>query len=189
MLDVYERCPVYESNSFKLRLVKMEDAEDLLACYSDPEAVRFMNADHCTSDFYYRTVDEMRQCVAFWLRDYAGKAYVRYAVVTKASGRAVGTIEMFGGDTGKEAEWGMLRIDLAGVYERAELIGELLDVACARFYREYNVKNIVTKAVEAAGERRSALGKHGFISLEEGMIRFDRPVDGYFIRPAAIPNC
>lgn len=32
-------CPVYETRSFKLRLVRKEDAAGLLACYADQDAV------------------------------------------------------------------------------------------------------------------------------------------------------
>lgn len=32
-------CPVYETRSFKLRLVRKEDAAGLLACYADKDAV------------------------------------------------------------------------------------------------------------------------------------------------------
>ena len=49
--NVYEECPVYETTSFTLRLVKLEDARSLLACYSDKKAILKMNADSCTSDF------------------------------------------------------------------------------------------------------------------------------------------
>jgi hypothetical protein len=47
----YDKGPVYETESFLLRLVEAGDAEDLLKCYSDPAAVALMNSDRCTSDF------------------------------------------------------------------------------------------------------------------------------------------
>lgn len=31
----YQKCPVYETPSFLLRLVQLDDAQDLPACYSD----------------------------------------------------------------------------------------------------------------------------------------------------------
>ena len=36
--DPYEKCPEYESENFILRLVTMDDAEELFVCYGDPEA-------------------------------------------------------------------------------------------------------------------------------------------------------
>ena len=70
MKNVYEQCPIYETKSFILRLVKLEDAEDLLACYSDKDNVSKLNSDFCTSDFYYSTVSEMEDCIKFWLEEY-----------------------------------------------------------------------------------------------------------------------
>jgi [ribosomal protein S5]-alanine N-acetyltransferase len=182
MTGVYENCSTHETKSFNLRLVQMQDAEALLECYSDPGAVRFMNADRCTSDFYYRTLDEMRQCIAFWLRDYENRAYVRYAIVDKGTGKAAGTMEMFGGNSQDVADWGMLRIDIASRYEKTEPLGELIGVATNNFYQEFSVKNIVTKAIGEAGERRAALQRFGFESMAESSVNFDRPRDDYFIR-------
>ena len=59
MINVYDYCPIYETESFLFRLVRLEDAEALLKCYSDKEIVSKMNSDYCTSDFYYSTVEEM----------------------------------------------------------------------------------------------------------------------------------
>ena len=46
MRNVYEECPVYETESFLLRQVKLEDAQDLLACYSDKENVNNIETVH-----------------------------------------------------------------------------------------------------------------------------------------------
>lgn len=183
MLDVFETCPEHESENFILRLVEPTDAGDLLDCYSDTQAVRFMNADRCTSDFHFKTIEEMRQCIGFWLREYANRAYVRFAIVGKATNRAVGTVEMFGGPGGEMAEWGMLRIDIASAYEKTRLLREIICIAIDRFYEEFRVRNIVTKAIPEAAERREALEQCGFTGLAEGVVRFDRPRDNYFVRP------
>ena len=53
MENPYEKCPAFETAHFLLRLVRLEDTEDLLKCYSDPNAQALFNADHCTSDFCY----------------------------------------------------------------------------------------------------------------------------------------
>lgn len=79
----YQKCPVYETSSFLLRLVQLDDAKDLLACYSDRRAVANMNADCCTSDFYYETLTQMQECIRFWLREYQQQAYIRFAIIDK----------------------------------------------------------------------------------------------------------
>ena len=36
--NVFEKCPAYQSEHFRLRKMRMEDAEGLFLCYSNPEA-------------------------------------------------------------------------------------------------------------------------------------------------------
>lgn len=48
----YDRCPTYETPSFLLRPVQPEDAEALLACYSDPVVAARCNTDHCIGGFF-----------------------------------------------------------------------------------------------------------------------------------------
>ena len=116
----YQKCPVYETSSFLLRLVQLDDAKDLLACYSDRRAVANMNADCCTSDFYYETLTQMQECIRFWLREYQQQAYIRFAIIDKTVKKAVGTAEIFGGTLGGGLSgFGVLRIDLALPYETA----------------------------------------------------------------------
>ena len=47
-LDPYEICPTYESEHFFLRLVSLDDADDLLPCYSDLTVQELFNNDNCT---------------------------------------------------------------------------------------------------------------------------------------------
>ena len=70
MMDIYKHCPEYETPDFRLRLVRLEDAESLLECYSDREAVSKANTDNCTSDFYYTSIEQMEGCIRFWLAEY-----------------------------------------------------------------------------------------------------------------------
>lgn len=120
MKNVYEQCPIYETESFFLRLVKLEDAEDLLACYSDKDNVSKFNNDFCTSDFYYSTVSEIEDCIKFWLEEYQNQYYVRFSVINKADRKAIGTVEIFGGEAG------VLRIDLSSKNNTEESFGEIL---------------------------------------------------------------
>jgi ribosomal-protein-alanine N-acetyltransferase len=172
MTSVYQTPPAYETAHFSLRLVCQDDAADLLACYSDPAAVAVMNADSCTSDFHYTTLAEMQDCISFWLREYAAGLYVRLAIVDRASGRAVGTVEIFGG------EYGVLRIDLCTAYETRAILSELMALAVARFYADLGIDTMAVKAVPAAGERIAALEGQGFAATDAF-----RPGLHYYVRP------
>lgn len=152
----YEKCPAYETESFRLRLVTMGDAEDLLKCYSDPAAVALMNADYCTSDFHYGTVEEMRERIRFWLEEYARGAFARLSILDRRTGEAVGTVEFFGG------EYGVLRIDLRAEYERKPCISELLGLAGGRLRTDFGAKRVLVKAIPKAAERLAALKEHGY---------------------------
>ncbi len=154
MMNPYEACPTYETPRFTLRLVRMEDAEDLLGCYAGKAAER-MNNDNCGTDFYFATRAEMESYIAFWLEEYRRGAYVRFAVVEKESGKAIGTVEIFGG------ERGVLRIDLADAYETPEALGELLELAVLHFPYDFPSDRLLIKAANIPG-RVPVLAQYGF---------------------------
>lgn len=151
----FVKCPVYETGSFKLRLVSIEDAEGLLACYADRAAVARMNADNCTSDFYYQTIEEMQECIRFWLDEYEKAYYVRFAVLYKESGKAVGTMEIYPG------EKSVLRLDLASEFEREEYVEELLINALDHWYFDFGIDVMVLKA-DNTPNRLSVYERLGF---------------------------
>jgi RimJ/RimL family protein N-acetyltransferase len=155
----YAACPIYESEHFRLRLVSPEDAADLLSCYSNPEAQAIFNADRCTSDFRYSSVDEMKRCIDDWLNAYKARAYVRFSIIEKKSDKAVGTVEIFGSD--EKSGHSVLRIDIHPQYENQENLGELLCIA-DDFFEDFGCWRIVTKAIPEAAERISALKNHGY---------------------------
>ena len=96
MSGIYESVPTFEDENFLLRFVRKEDAEDLLEVYGDKNALPFFNGDNCHGDnFHYTTLERMREAVDFWLESYEKKWFVRWAVVEKLSGTAVGTAELF----------------------------------------------------------------------------------------------
>jgi RimJ/RimL family protein N-acetyltransferase len=152
----YDRCPVYETEHFILRLINADDAADLLECYSDPAAVEVMNSDRCTSNFHYTTIEEMSKCINFWLEEYERKSYVRFSVLDKKLKKAIGTIEFFGGD------YGVLRIDIKHEYEKTSYLSELLRLSNRSFHSDFKTENIIVKAIPKAGERIQALQKNGF---------------------------
>ena len=156
MQEPYEKCPVFETQNFRLRLVSEVDAEDLLICYSDPKAQALFNTDNFPHACNFYTVEEMAKCIRFWLMEYAREAYVRFAIVDKAFEKAIGTIEMFGPDRG------VLRIDVAPAYENKAHLKELLDACVAHFYDLFQVCTIATKAAPLAVARIEILREAGF---------------------------
>jgi ribosomal-protein-alanine N-acetyltransferase len=154
--DPYVKCPEYDTESFRLRLVEIGDAENLLKCYSDSAAVELMNADFCTSDFHYETIQEMRECIRFWLEEYERGAYARLSVIDKRTCEAVGTVEFFGGACG------VLRVDLQAGYEKKADISELLCLAGGRLREDFRADRIIMKAIPKAAERLTALKEHGY---------------------------
>lgn len=160
MINVYECCPIYETESFILRLVKLEDAEALLKCYSDKETVSKLNADYCTSDFFYTTKEEMEQCIRFWLSEYEKQYYVRFAVIPKSENQAVGTIEIFGGENG------VLRIDLTKEYDIENHIIEIVKLAINTFSEDFGIGSIKIKTSNTP-ERVKWLEHLGFVASEK----------------------
>jgi len=166
MRSPYKECPVFETEHFILRLVRPEDAEDLLACYADPKAQAFFNADRCTSDFCFTTAAEMEPCIAAWIRAYENEEFIRFAIVAKSLGKAVGTIEMFGMVGAYKSPMGVLRLDICSEYERPPFLGELLTLCLREFFPLFGVDQITHKAIPSAVHRIEALSKLGFAPLE-----------------------
>jgi len=187
-MDIYTQCPEYETETFRLRLVRMEDAESLLDCYSDKEVIAKANADNCTSDFYYTTEEQMQECIRYWLAEYQKGYYVRFALIPKAGkdrNRAIGTIEIFGGETG------VLRLDIATRYERDEYIEELLRLAVFRLIRDFRVGSLKVKA-DNIPERVPLLEKYGFVPSETfrpGMGYYERPNHRFFDPSKGVAYC
>ena len=156
MKNPYEKCPVYETEHFLIRLIQLEDAENLVKCYSDSKSQEIFNADNCAGDFCINTAEGMTVCINAWLQAYEQEEYIRFAIVDKSFDKAIGTIEMFGGDTG------VLRIDIASVYEKSSYLEEIIEVCVKNFYDLFSVKIIATKAIPKAQARIEALLKSGF---------------------------
>lgn len=162
-MDAYLECPVFRTRMFTLRLIRPEDSDALFACYHDKAAVACMNDNNCDFGFYMETPEQMAETVAYWLDFYRRRCFIRFAVVDNAAGRAVGTVEGFGGEVG------VLRIDLASAYERAAYLEELLVLAEAQFPALFGNRELVTKAAPRAAERRRALEGCGWEAI--GMYR------------------
>ena len=162
MQDIYKNCPVFETQSFIIRQVKIDDANDLLSCYSDLKSQVLFNADGCTGDFCMYKIDDMKACINAWLNAYEQEEYIRFAIVDKLHDKAIGTIEMFGMVGKYKTDPGVLRIDLSSNYENLPMLKEIVDVCLFNFYVIFGVKNIVTKAIDTALPRIKALTETGF---------------------------
>jgi len=75
----YKKCPIYETEHFLLRQVRMEDAEDLLASfYSDvSDWMFFANGDRRIFSSPHPTLEEMKKLICSWLDEYRTKVYIR----------------------------------------------------------------------------------------------------------------
>lgn len=164
----------YETEHFLLRQVQEEDAPALLKCYSNPDAVALMNDDNCTGGFLFHTVEEMREAIYYWNHDVF--EYARPAVIDKATAEPIGTLEIFGAENGGA---GVLRVDLRSDYERADVLAELYRLAVDRFFADFPMGAMVTKAPPAAVVRRKVLEELGFFGPEEF-----REYDSYYRMPA-----
>ncbi|QAY69096.1 VOC family protein [Xylanimonas protaetiae] len=158
-VDPYALPPVLRTASFTLRRVREDDAEDLLACYAAPEAWPLFNTDHCTSDFRCVNTEQVQEAIAFWLTDGEANRYLRFAVVDRTSGTAVGTLEMFGrpADTWNDVAWGLLRLDLAPAFETPEHLRELFALADG-FFDLFAVERILTRVPGHTPRHEAALG-------------------------------
>lgn len=177
----YERCPYYESKSFVLRIVHESDAEDLLECYSDSISAKFFNSDNCINNFIYKSLDEMKNCIEFWIQSYENQCFIRFSIINKKTSKAIGTIEFFAKVEAYKnfAKVGVLRIDLVSEYETEALITEILNVINDNFYEGFEVQSIITKAVPEAEQRIIALRNSGYRELNDNPVM---PFDSYYIR-------
>lgn len=157
--DPYDKCPTYFSKTFSIRLISMDDVEDLAECYSNPESQRFFNFDPSDNYDYFVgfTLEQMREMIWGWInKDYKTRFFVRFSIIDNTLNKAIGTLEMYPPD-----ERGILRIDLAPEYEYQNYIIELLELSDNFFY-DFNCTMIVTKAIPEAFERVAALKKCGY---------------------------
>lgn len=184
MPDVYTNCPTVESPHFRIRPLVMEDCADLLKVYSDTAAVPFFNSDNCNGDdFYYTTIERMRQAIEFWFMEYSRRGFVRWSVKDRRSGEVIGTIELFRREAADFfTDCGLLRLDLRSDYETEADISEILAVTVPAGLDWFECSMIATKAIPAAEKRRCALTAMGFVPSPEKVTGHDGTEYGdYFV--------
>lgn len=170
--DPYQVCPSFETEHFFVRLVKIEDAEDLLECYSDPVSNRLFNSDNCMNNFNIQTLEKMKEYIGFWLYEYERKYYVRFSIVNKSTAKSIGTIEFFTRNEPekKHGNIGILRLDLGSEFEISNVITELLQVIEDYFYDYFGANSIVTKAIPFGEQRRLSLKQLGYQIFDDPQI-------------------
>lgn len=175
MINIYEKCPTYKGETITLKQTSMEDAEELLNCYSDEKSVPFFNADNCNGDdFHYTTIERMKQAIDFWDFSYKNGYFVRWTVILNSTNEKIGTIEMFHRIAEDEFNhYGLLRTDLQSKYEKQEVISNILEIANDNFYEAFEVEAILTKAITDADERIVSLEENGYKALNRKFIIYD----------------
>ena len=183
MKNIYQTAVRLENSRFLLRSVEEQDAPDLLQVYSDKKALPFFNSDNCHGDiFYYPTLERMRQAMDFWRFSYEKGYFVRWSIVDKEIGRAVGTVELFTRTSDDRLCGGLLRLDLRSDYETQDCIGSLLTLLLP-MVPEYFGETVITKAPSYAVERIAALQNLGFTPSQRPLVGEDGTAyHGYWVK-------
>lgn len=172
MSNVYESCPVIENGNYILRLMELEDVDDLLAVYGDKRALPYFNSDNCGGgNFYCATIENMREAIRCWLIEYERKGFVRFTIIAKSTGKAVGTIELFKRtSTDSLTGCGMLRLDVRGDHEERDVLFDVLSIIVPPAFELFECETIATKAPIYAVERIEALKRMGFEKSDDPVV-------------------
>ncbi len=152
------------------------DSKDLFEVYSDPLVLPFLNSDNCHgSNFYCSKQEYMDETIKYWLKEYyETQGFVRFSILDKKIKKAIGTIEVFHRDAKDYfTNCGLLRLDVARAYEKAECIQEILSLCIDSFYELFHCDMIATKAPLYAIERIEALKHLNFIYQTAPLIGHD----------------
>ena len=175
MKDVYVECLTYKMEMVSLKQTNVDDAEELLKCYSDERSLPLFNSDNCEGDnFYYTTMERMKKAIDFWDFSYKNRYFVRWTIILNSTNEKIGTIEMFHRLAEDEFNhYGVLRIDLQSKYEIIPIISEILEIVNNNFFEVFEVEAILTKAIPEAKERICSLGQNGYSPLGKRLLSYD----------------
>ncbi len=167
-MNIYETCPVLESEKFLIRLFEQKDCDDLLKVYSDKNALPFFNSDNCNGDnFYYDTKGKMEKALSFWKLSYENGWFARLSIVDRKVSNVIGTIELCLRVSEDEFNnMGILRVDVKSDYEREETLFDIVSLITPHISELLGCNGILTKAPIYAIERMKALQKAGFIKAK-----------------------
>lgn len=182
-MNIYEKCPVMESERFLIRAVEKRDCQDLLKVYSDRNALPFFNSDNCDGDnFYYATEERMAQALDFWDLSYKNGWFARLSIVDKTVCEVIGTLELCL-RVSEDAfhNRGILRVDVRSDYEREEPLYEIVALITPHLTGMLGCSGIITKVPIYAVEREKAVRKAGFARSEHFLIgKTGYAYDGYW---------
>jgi RimJ/RimL family protein N-acetyltransferase len=161
--DPYSNCPEFNTEHFHFRQVCEDDAEDLLCFYGNLSKWMFNGNTWCNGIFSseHPTVEEMRKCIRSWLDEYRNKFYIRLSVIDKATGKPIGTIEIFD-NLDRATQGAALHIDLSAPYETQGYITELLTLADNELFSLFGFKYLIVWAPPEATARIKALRSVGY---------------------------
>lgn len=182
-MNIYEHCPTLESGRILLRLVQADDCEDLLAVYSDKNALPFFNSDNCGGDnFYYPTQQRMQEALAFWQTAYENGWFVRLAIADKAANCVIGTIELCLRVSEDDFDhMGILRVDVCSGCEQEDVLTEIFALIAPQMKAMLGCKGVITKTPIYAVERIRAIERVGFVKSDKHLIGSDGyAYDGYW---------
>ncbi len=174
-VNIYEICPKFENDRFRVRFFQKEDFNDLLAVYSDQKSLPFFNSDNCNGDnFYYSTVEKMTKAFEFWDFSYKNGWFVRMSIEDKKAHKIIGTIELCK-RVSQDAfnNHAVLRVDLLSSYENEDVLSGLLALVTPHVNDVVGTQGIITKAPIFAVERINALKKTGYILSHEHLVGKD----------------
>lgn len=171
----FEKCPVYETDNLIFTKVREEDAEALFECYSDPITVSHMNNDNCGGDWDVSNIEIVRKGIRGWESEFDAKFYIRWSVTHKQSKRIIGTIEIAPVPNTTRfldgvCQTGILRIDILSSFEKVHIFSEILKMVEDNFYMDFDIENIVTKAITDDLSRTLALESRSFEKCENKSI-------------------
>lgn len=171
MINPYEKCPIFESKNYLLRLVDPSDAPALFLVYSDKKSVPYFNSDNCFGDFYCKLLEYVENMINFWLMEYQEKRFVRWTIIDKNINQPIGTIELF---NRKSDDYfnncGLLRLDLRSDYEHEKIIFEILSLITPQTFDLFECNMIATKIPSFAVERKAVAEQLGFKGSKEKLI-------------------
>lgn len=174
MKDIYRVFETFENERYLYRAVTREDTGALLRVYSDKHALPFFNSDNCHGDnFYYTTLERMKQAIDFWQRSYDNGWFVRWCIVDKAANQVIGTAELFTRSS-EDAYNGdaVLRLDLHSDYEEASRIVDILEPLLPHI-PELFAPSVISKVPCYAVERQAAFAMLGFHPSDSFLIGED----------------
>lgn len=183
-MNIYEFCPVLESEKFIIRLFQEDDCEDLLKVYSDKNALPFFNSDNCNGDnFYYATKERMAEAIDFWKMSYENGWFVRLSIIDKAAANIIGTVELCLRVSEDEFnQMGILRVDVRSDYEQEGVLYDIFSLVTPKMEKLLGCNGVITKAPIYAVERIKAIQKAGFSKSEYFLIgKYGYAYDGYWI--------